>query len=258
MKRTVYNLESSRLTKKLKIALVSDLHDRSCDRVLALLRKDTYDIIAVTGDLTSRLDCAEGMVPPNDYDEAISHENAFSLLREAAKIAPTYYSLGNHELCGHKYKLNFGRKCLEENMQKIKDTGAILLDDEFTVFDGIRIGGLTSGMTNNDLKPKLSWLEGFAAGTEFRLLLCHHPEYYVQYLEKYGIDLVLSGHAHGGQIRLFGRGLYAPGQGVLPKYTSGVCREHLVVSRGLCNTVSPIPRLFNPTELVIINVSPKN
>ena len=67
------------------------------------------------------------------------------------------------------------------------------------------------------------------------------------------IDLTLSGHAHGGQIRLLGQGLFAPGQGVLPRYTSGVYEGRLIVSRGLANTTF-VPRLFNPTEMVYIHL----
>jgi predicted MPP superfamily phosphohydrolase len=81
--------------------------------------------------------------------------------------------------------------------------------------------------------------------------LCHHPEYRDKYLKDRSIDLILSGHAHGGQIRLLGRGLYAPGQGIFPKYTSGI-HANMIISRGLSNTAGFIPRLFNPREIVYI------
>ena len=77
------------------------------------------------------------------------------------------------------------------------------------------------------------------------------PEYYERYLSGRELSLVLSGHAHGGQIRLFGRGLYAPGQGILPKLTEGVHFGRLIVSRGLSNN-SVVPRVFNPPEIVYI------
>ncbi len=73
------------------------------------------------------------------------------------------------------------------------------------------------------------------------------------------IDIVLSGHAHGGQIRLFGKGLYAPGQGLFPEYTKGMWMGKngwLVVSTGLANTSSIVPRLFNPTEIVYVESKP--
>ena len=97
-----------------------------------------------------------------------------------------------------------------------------------------------------------SWgLDAFCAAPGYRILLCHHPEYYSKYLRDLDIPLILSGHAHGGQVRIFGHGLYSPGQGVLPKLTSGVKDGRLVISRGLANR-QKIPRLFNPPEIVYV------
>ena len=84
---------------------------------------------------------------------------------------------------------------------------------------------------------------------DYIILLSHHPEYF-QRLPK-GIHLVLSGHAHGGQWRLFGRGLYAPNQGWLPRYTKGIYEKRMIVSAGLTNTAH-VPRLFNPTEVIYV------
>ena len=102
-----------------------------------------------------------------------------------------------------------------------------------------------------DTPPLLDWLDAFCAEPGFHVLLCHHPEYYPRYLRARGIELILSGHAHGGQIRLFGQGLFSPGQGIFPKLTSGVTDGRLVVSRGLANC-QIVPRLFNPPVLVYI------
>ncbi len=256
MKTTTYKLKSTKLDGKIRVALVSDLHDRCVDAVIKALERERPDIIAVVGDLTSRLDCSEGEIPCCDNGRPVSHAQAFRLLRASAELAPTYYSLGNHELCGHKYRLNAGRLCRDENLKLIADSGVTLLDDSFVKApNGILIGGLTSGHTNEDLIPHTGWLEGFSALDGFKLLLCHHPEYYPKYLSALDMDLILSGHAHGGQIRLFGRGLYAPGQGILPKYTSGVHDGRLVIGRGLANTGGIIPRLFNRRELVMIEIN---
>ena len=255
MKTTIYKLKSQRAKEKLRIALVSDLHDNSAERVLEELKKLSPDIIAIPGDLTSRLDLLDGE-PSHDKMGTVSHKNAFWLLSEASKLAPTYYSFGNHELCGHNYKKNFGHRCHEKNSAEIRKSGALLLDDEYTVKGGLAIGGLTTGHTNSDLAPHTGWLDGFSARSEYKILLCHHPEYYERYLKHRDIDLILSGHAHGGQMRLFGMGLFAPGQGVLPKYTSGVHEKRFVISRGLANTVKMIPRLFNPPEIVLVEIIP--
>ena len=100
--------------------------------------------------------------------------------------------------------------------------------------------------------PRLEWLENFCAVEKPKILLCHHPEYYVPYIQKADIDLTVCGHAHGGQWRIFGRGIYAPGQGLFPKYTAGVLDQKCVISRGLGNHTW-IPRIFNRRELVIID-----
>lgn len=256
MVTTVYRINSKKINKSCRIALVSDLHDRPCRDVVEGLKRQKPDIITVVGDLTSRIDCREGELPPCNGDKLASHAAAFELLTAAAGMAPTYYSLGNHELCGHYYRKNYGRIPLDENLEAIKKTGAVLLDDEYIVEkSGMLIGGLTSGHTAVDLIPKTQWLADFTSKNGFKLLLCHHPEYYEKYLLDKDIDLILSGHAHGGQIRLFGKGLLAHGQGLFPKYTSGVYDGKIVVGRGLANTAGLIPRLFNPCELVIIELN---
>jgi predicted MPP superfamily phosphohydrolase len=95
-------------------------------------------------------------------------------------------------------------------------------------------------------EPDTEWLKDCPDG--YKILLSHHPEYY-PLIEPYA-DLILSGHAHGGQFRLFGRGLFAPGQGFLPRYSKGMYGK-MCVSAGLTNTTW-VPRINNPTELVIV------
>ena len=96
----------------------------------------------------------------------------------------------------------------------------------------------------------LDWLTDFCGVPEYKILLCHHPEYW-PLLRSRKLDLVLSGHAHGGQWRIMGRGVYAPGQGFFPKLTSGVVENRLLISRGLANTTI-IPRINNPVEIVYV------
>ena len=108
--------------------------------------------------------------------------------------------------------------------------------------------------------PISQWLTEFENQPGFKILLSHHPEYWnlrEPFLSKRKIDLVLSGHAHGGQFRIFGQGILSPGQGFFPKYTSGIHQGDygkLIISKGLSNTAAPIPRLFNPTEIVYIEL----
>jgi len=244
-----------------KIALVSDLHEKPWGAVLASLKRNRPALICVPGDfLFGRLPkeapkvCEAGVLP---------------FFAACAALAPCFVSLGNHEWL-----------LTEEDAALLRQTGAVLLDNTYEAAEitGRRLvlGGLTSARVNefrralaaglsvleaNELTrsiggnrhvpPELGWLDGFCAEAGYHILLCHHPEYYPRWLKERPIDLILSGHAHGGQVRLFGRGLFAPGQGVLPKLTSGVKDGRLVISRGLANC-QRVPRLFNPPELVYV------
>lgn len=239
MKTTYYDIE---LGVNLKIAHLSDIHGKVRRRILDVLRNEKPDLIAISGDLYDGNLCAKKKI--TDF------------LTSLVAIAPTFYSLGNHEI-----------GMSEETRRKITDTGVHLLDDSFESFRGVTVGGLTSGFFHAHIgngkknphlfgspAPSTAFLDRFASLDGCKILLSHHPEYYFDYIKDRNVDLTLSGHAHGGQIRLFGRGLIAPGQGFFPKYTSGVHDGRLVISRGLANTARLIPRFFNETEIVILKI----
>ena len=99
----------------------------------------------------------------------------------------------------------------------------------------------------------MDFLSRYAELNEPKVLISHHPEYFEKYIKQFPIDIVFSGHAHGGQWSFFGKGVFAPGQGLFPKYTAGVYDGRMVVSRGLKKTKLP-PRIFNPCEIVILDV----
>lgn len=109
--------------------------------------------------------------------------------------------------------------------------------------------GLKGLRTASERLPDTAWLKYFAAASPdaFHVVISHHPEYLP--LVPPSVDLVLSGHAHGGQWRVFSHGVWCPGQGLWPKYTKGVYEGRLVVSAGLSNTAK-VPRIFNPCEVV--------
>ena len=242
------------------LALVSDLHSFPGDEALASLKKQRPELICVTGDFVL------GRAPREGRKLERSPE-AEAFLRACAGLAPTFVSLGNHE-----WMLD------REDLEGIKELGAVPLDNAWTHWRGLCIGGLSPGRIGYyrafreksgsgeryplpphtrsygaKAPPETAWLRDYAAQPGFKLLLCHQPEYWARYIRPLPIDLTLSGHAHGGQIRLFGRGLYAPGQGLLPRYTAGVYENRLVVSRGLANT-TVVPRLCNPTEMVYVQL----
>lgn len=227
------------VSRPIRAAFVADTHDKPYDKIIREIKTNNVDLILFTGDLVYA------------HDDHIVR--GFDMLAEFVSIAPTFMSLGNHE--GGAVSL-VRRKCSE--------IGVRLLEDEHEEFEGILIGGLTSGyiadsegLAENHWKktpePNLPWLNSYSSLNGYKLLLNHHPEYYPEYIKEIDVDLTLSGHAHGGQWRLFGRGLFAPGQGVFPKYTSGLYEGRLIVSRGLANNAPPIPRLFNSKELIFID-----
>ena len=197
-----------------------------------------------------------------------TQKNVLPFLSACAAIAPTFMSLGNHEWMVD-----------DTDIKEIEKTGVMVLDNSWIERDGMVIGGLSSGYVTDYRrfraksgssdryprqesisgiggavhasahKPDTAWLSAFAAQTDFHILLSHHPEY-LQLIPS-SIELVLSGHAHGGQWRVFNHGVWSPDQGWWPKWTRGVYEGRLVVSAGLSNTTW-IPRIWNPTEVVYI------
>lgn len=255
LEKTEYYINNKNFTKSIKIALLSDLHSneaRTISSVTDILKSEAPNYILCAGDIFERLD--------GSYPE--QKEKGFELLAQARDVAPTFFSVGNHENGGIRSwnKLKWSRiKSIPKyydaaELKRIADIGIIFLDDCYTMMDGIAFGGLSSGLINEGRKPKLQWLDEFCAFDGPKLLLCHHPEYYKKYLYDKNIDLTVSGHAHGGQWRIFGRGIFAPGQGIFPKYTSGLHDGRLVISRGL-KPSEHIPRIFNTPEVVIVNVN---
>lgn len=226
------------LRSPLTLAFVSDLHDRDNEPVLAALEQAAPEAVLVGGDFI------------HDYRR---FRRGLSFLEACAGRWPTFCSIGNHELL------------FDGDLKAaVARTGAVLLDNEAISFCGIRIGGLSSGLHEQKnlryfttrQKPDCEFLRRFARQPGYKLLLCHHPEYFDPYIRPLAIDLTLSGHAHGGQWRLFGRGAYAPGQGIFPRYTSGLYRRgRLLVGRGLGNATR-IPRINNPPEVLKITLEP--
>lgn len=242
---TYYDLPILPDKTQLNIALVTDLHGCPYENLVERLRAESPDLILIAGDLME------------DSELADEWASGYAFLRTCAAIAPTYYSLGNHETLGSTRKdAKYALDMIDEIRPRITKTGVALLHNESALWNGIRICGLTSGLTKTENYPNEAVLAAFAAAEEFRILLCHHPEYYAPYIRSTNIELTVCGHAHGGQWRFFGRGLYAPGQGIFPKYTSGVIDGRCVISRGLGDHTR-IPRFCNPRELVIIRCTNK-
>lgn len=207
------------------LVFVSDLHDSENAPIFEKIDAVAPDGVLVGGDFIHR---------------GASCDRGLAFMDGISKRYPTFAALGNHE------------KWVPDIRERLGETKVVLLDNSDTEFHGIRIGGLTSGVWYGGM-PNLEWLSKFSKKDGFKLLLCHHPEYYEKYIQSTSVDLTLSGHAHGGQWRLFGRGLYAPQQGLFPKYTSGLYENRLLVGRGIGNKVV-VPRFNNRPEIIVLKV----
>ncbi|HHY81122.1 MAG TPA: metallophosphoesterase [Clostridiales bacterium] len=232
-----------------KIAHISDLHNKRFGKgqtkILKKLKNISPDIIVITGDMIDR----------RKYDL----DAALEFIEGAISIAPVYYVSGNHEAWSGKYE------SIKESLEK---AGVTVLDD---IRVELKRGDSTiyiSGLSDPDFLTS-SYLEGTettsveeqlrqwsAYNDDFNILLSHRPELFDMYC-KYGMDLIFTGHAHGGQFRIpFIGGLVAPDQGFFPKYTSGSHTKNLstmYVSRGLGNSIVPI-RIFNRPEIVVVSL----
>ena len=213
------------LDSPVTFVFVSDLHDSDNAPILDAIASVNPDAVLVGGDFIHR---------------GASYDRGLEFMGRVSQDYTTLAVLGNHE------------KWVPDIRALLNKTEIKLLDNSDTEFRGVRIGGLTSGVWYGGI-PDLQWLDEFSKKDGFKLLLCHHPEYFEKYIRETSVDLTLSGHAHGGQWRLFGRGLYAPQQGLFPKYTSGLYEGRLLVGRGIGNKVI-VPRFNNRPEIIVLKV----
>lgn len=247
-----YTLKTTKLDKNLRLALVTDLH--SCrygkeQRTLVdALNNERPDIVLLGGDI---------------FDDKISDDNTKTFLKAIAKRYPCYYVTGNHEYWSRRSDEML--KWLEEN--GIVDIGAKTIDLNLA---GSKIS--LSGINDQDkplytgkgigMHQELELIGKSKNDEDFTILLAHRPAFIKSYLE-YGFDLVLSGHAHGGQWRIpyILNGTFAPDEGFFPKYAGGYYhfeKGDMIVSRGLARESTRVPRIFNRPELVIVDLEAMN
>lgn len=236
-----YEVSTDKITDSLCIALLADLHDKGSPDIISILKERSPSLICIAGDLVN------GYVRHRHYRHA-SYGDTLGFLDECAAIAPTYLSYGNHECAAPAAQL-----------KDIEKTDITILDNRYIeLTDSIYLGGLSAAAYSYQ-NPEYIWLSKFQKSDGYKILLSHRPEYFMLQEPKLAyrsIDLVLSGHADGGQIRVGEQGLYAPGQGFFPKYTAGIhtgSYGSMVVSRGLSNTTW-IPRINNRPEIVYVYI----
>ena len=249
-----FNLQTEKLEleKSFKIAHVSDYHNTKINSlrvtVIESLKKEKPNAIFITGDIfdSRKTDIAESV----------------SFVSELVKIAPVYYVTGNHE-CNVSID---NQKAFDDFIADIKKLGVVVLREESSALelsDGqkINIHGIFDPLfyCSNSTEFTETTQEQCASlevdERELNILLAHQPEQIAVYAN-HNFDFVYSGHAHGGQGRLFGVGLIAPDQGFFPKYTSGLYKEGnttMVVSRGIGNSIVPV-RIFCRPHLIYTTI----
>lgn len=237
---TNHTVSSGRIPKDFdgfKIVQISDLHNAAFGKdnrhLLEKIRQQTPDIIVITGDIV----------------HAQPMDNALIFARQVVQIAPTYYVPGNHEFRIH-YKPLFDGLQEAGVILLLNQSTAIQKDDQWLNLIGIEDPTFYPDAAIEDkLQPLIQ-------KNAYNIVLSHRPELFDTYT-LCDADLVFTGHAHGGQFRLpFIGGLFAPSQGIFPKYDAGIFandKTQMVVSRGLGNSSFPF-RLFNRPEIVVVTL----
>ena len=243
-----YAVESGKIAAPVRLAVLSDLH--SCDygegqgELVDAVAAQAPDLVLLCGDMA-------------DDDPALPEEKALEAVTALAARWPTYYVTGNHEFWS-------GRA--EEIKEKLRDVGAVVLEGDCVPVTAAGQPLLIAGVDDpaageEEWRAQLSRAAAGLDGAAFSVLLSHRPERAEEYAGL-GFDLVLAGHAHGGQWRIPGliNGLIAPNQGLFPKYAGGMYDlgggTAMIVSRGLARESTRVPRLYNPPELVVVDVVP--
>lgn len=248
-----FTISSDRLPKAFdgfKIAQVSDLHNaqigKDNKKLISTLESAKPDIIAITGDI----------IDSRNTDTQVT----LDFVKKAVEIAPCYYVTGNHESRIEEYESfktemeNLGVEVLEDEKIKLEQSSSYISligvnDPSFT----------TAYLFGDSVTVMAQKLSALTDEDSYTVLLSHRPELFECY-SKAKVDLVLSGHAHGGQVVLpFDIGLVAPNQGFFPKYDFGLFTQestNMIVSRGIGNSIIPI-RINNRPEVILVQLESK-
>ncbi|MCQ2485361.1 MAG: metallophosphoesterase [Clostridia bacterium] len=247
-----YNVKSDRINGKVRIALITDLH--SCrygaeqENLINAIKNQNPDIVLMSGDI---------------FDNKRSTKYTEIFLRRIHEMFPCYMALGNHECKvgedDHKMKMEilsrYNVRILSNEVETIEVNGTALnicgVSDP-TVYTFEPEGN------DEEFFRQMENVKAVADNGNFTVLMSHNPAYYEKYIEN-GFDLVLCGHAHGGQWIIPGvlNGVLAPGQGLFPKYAGGEYQSEktrMIVSRGLARESTIVPRFYNRPEVVMIDI----
>lgn len=232
-----------------RIAQVSDLHNaqmgKNNEKLLKTLHDAQPDMIVLTGDLID--------------SRRTDVETSVAFVRQAVKIAPCYYVTGNHEARIPEAYAQLKTAMEDAGVTVLEDERlAVALNGEVITLLGVNDPSFQTDYLNEESAQVMdAALEELMTDSDgFTVLLSHRPELFKTYVQK-NVDLVFSGHAHGGQFRLpFVGGLAAPNQGHFPEYDAGQYTEdntNMLVSRGIGNSLFPF-RVNNPPEVVVVEL----
>ena len=246
---TKYGYKNPRITKDFKVVHLTDLHNYQFGtknhRLVDKVREETPDFIFLTGDMLN--------------EDEIRTDIYIDLMEQLVEIAPVYISLGNHEI---EYMNRAGNNNL---ISEIEQAGAVVLNEQYIDMEingvPVRLGGVYGYILAPDKvkNSEQAFMEEFQDTDRFKILLSHIPEGLLLWksMEYWDVDLVFSGHVHGGQVRLpFIGGLYDPEEGYFPTYTKGMFKcgnGAMILSAGLGSSRGRL-RINNFPEMVVCEI----
>lgn len=253
-----HSFTSKKIRKATRLVMMSDLHNyrygKDNIQLLSAIDQEKPDIIVLAGDMITA-----------DHKEKFT--STIELLKKLKEKYPIYYAYGNHEekicLYGQKYGYMgeaFVKELNELGIKPFNNMHAVLAERGIALYGLCIEHDYYQRFTTKKMPDKyLEELVGKADGKYYHVLLAHNPEYFPEYAT-WGADLVLSGHIHGGIVRLpFFGGLISPSIRLFPEYDGGLFQigsSHMVLGRGIGNH-KPNVRVFNPAELIVVDLEPE-
>ena len=251
-----FTVTSSKISEPFRIVLISDLHNHefgsSNAKLVERIQEQSPDLVIIDGDMIN--------------GDSENDNVAVEVVRALSETAPVYYSLGNHE---YDY-IEAGHDGLQSDLE---EAGAVVLNYQSVDIEvkgnPIRLGGLyeygfeTDMQSEEDNERVVSYLESYTNTDRYLVMCAHRPEsfYPWDYADVWGIDLVLSGHLHGGQVIIPGLGgLYNSLDGFFAEYDYGqykLGRSDMIITRGLGSNPKLLPRFNNPPEIAVVDVKPE-
>ena len=251
-----FTVSDKKISDSFRLVLLSDLHGHSFgdynEKLVDMVREQSPDLIIIDGD----------MINGDSESDIIAVE----LVRSLRTVAEVYYSYGNHEY----YYIEAGHDDLQDHLE---EAGAIVVNYQSLDIEvngnPIRLGGLyeygfETGMQSEAENARaIHYLEDFVDTDRYLIMCAHRPEsfYCWDYADAWGLDLVLSGHLHGGQVIIPGvGGLYSSLEEFFPRYDYGqyaLGDSDMIITRGLGSNLKMLPRFNNPPEIVVVDIVPK-